>query len=102
MYYIMYINACSSTYYTLYADNMICLTFIFAFNRKKLFTKKLFFMQFFQCLCDFAGFCKRVNKNIFKKVLTFYAIRSSINVSTGKGGRQAQAVVLESTEKFLK
>ena len=88
MYYIMYINTCSSTYYTLYADNMICLTFIFPFNRKKLFTKKLFFMQFFQCLCSFAGFCKRVNKTFLKKVLTFYVIRSSINVSTGKDSRQ--------------
>jgi hypothetical protein len=53
-------------------------------------------------LCGFAGFCKRVNKNIFKKVLTTYCDSSMISVSIRKGGRQAQAVVLESTEKFLK
>ena len=53
-------------------------------------------------LCGFAGFRKRVNKNIFKKVLTFYVIRSSINVSIRKGGRQVQTVVLESTEKIPK
>ena len=93
MYYIMYINTCSNTYYTLCADNMICLTFIFAFNRKKLFTKKLFFMQFFQCLCDFPGFCKRVNKTFLKKLLTNYLEGSMISVSIRKGGRQVQAVV---------
>lgn len=48
-------------------------------------------MQFSQCLCGFAGFCKRANKNIFKKVLTFYVIRSSINVSTGKDSRQCSS-----------
>lgn len=42
-------------------------------------------------LCGFAGFRKRVNKNIFKKVLTFYTIRSSINVSTGKDSRQCSS-----------
>jgi hypothetical protein len=59
-------------------------------------------MQFSQCLYGFAGFCKRVNKNIFKKVLTTYCDSSMISVSIRKGGRQVQTVVLESTEKFLK
>jgi hypothetical protein len=53
-------------------------------------------------LCGFVGFYKRVNKNIFKKVLTNYLKGSMISVSIRKGGRQVQAVVLESTEKFLK
>jgi len=43
-------------------------------------------MQFFQCLCGFADFYKRVNKNIFKKVLTNYRYSSMISVSARIGG----------------
>ena len=41
-------------------------------------------MQFSQCLYGFAGFYKRVNKNIFKKVLTTYCYSSMIGTSTGE------------------
>lgn len=80
MYYIMYINTCSSISYTLYADSLILSTFIFAFNRKKLFTKKLFFMLKVQCLCGFMDFFKRVNKTFLKKVLTYYYHSGSIDI----------------------
>ena len=80
----MYISTVSSIYYTLYIVDRILPTFIFSLIWKELFQKKLFFMPKSLDFSGFAGFYKRVNKNIFKKLLTKYLWRSSISVSTGK------------------
>ena len=65
----MYISTVSNTSYIMYAVDRILPTFIFSLIWKELFQKKLFFMLFSQYLCGFAGFYKRVNKNIFKKTV---------------------------------